>query len=438
MPGLSKGSGSKGSQAVRVTTVFNKLLKLVGAWVTAVEFVDDDGVVFVDVRLRRRHLVCPHCGWQTPARHNWQARPSTWRALDFGTWRVLVRCRLRRLACEPCGRVVVEAVPFARHRAGFTRDMEDLVAWLVKHTDKTAVTRLCRINWRTTGAICARVVADALDETRLDDLYEAGVDEVSYRKQHHYLTLVTNHRSGTVVWADEGKDAATLTRFLDELGPDRCRQLRAVSMDMGPAYIKAVTEHDHTGHVTICYDPFHVVLNGAKALDVVRRGYWNELRDRAGPADARRFKHARWALLRNPADLSDTQADQLAAIRRAGGAVWRAYQLKEALRGVFDSDLAPAEATRLLDRWICRAQRSRLAPFVKLQRTIRAHRAGIVAALETGINNARSEGLNRRVRAITSRAFGFHSAKAVAAMIMLTCGPVQLRLPHDNATINHR
>lgn len=180
------------------------------------------------------------------------------------------------------------------------------------------------------------------------------------------------------------------------------------------------------------------MLNGAKALDVVRRGYWNELRDRAGPADARRFKHARWALLRNPADLSDTRAHQLAAIRRARGAVWRAYQLKEALRAVFDSDLAPAEATRLLDRWISRAQRSRLAPFVKLQRTIRAHRAGIVASLETGINNARSEGLNRRVRAITSRAFGFHSAKAVAAMIMLTCGPVQLRLPHENATINHR
>lgn len=416
---------------MRATTIFNKLLQLVGAWVTGVEFIDGDNVVVVDVRLRRRLLVCPHCGWQTAARHNWQPEPSTWRALDFGTWQVTVRCRLRRLRCEPCRTVVVEAVPFARHRARFTRDFDDLVAWLVKHTDKTAVTRLCRINWRTTGAIVERVVADQLDDARLDALYEAGVDEVSYRKQHHYLTLVTNHRSGKVVWAEEGKDAATLTRFLDELGPRRCADLTAMSMDMGRAFIKAMSEHEHTKHVAICFDPFHIVMNAGKALDVVRRAYWNELRERAGPEDARRFKHARWALLRNPGDLNDTQKDQLAAIKRAGGAVWRAYQLKEALRGVFDTDLTAAEAIHLLDRWISRAQRSRLPSFVKLQRTVREHRAGIVAALEMKITNGRTEGLNRRVRAITTRAFGFHSAKAVAALVMLSCGPINLMLPHE-------
>jgi transposase len=417
---------------VRLSTVFNKLLNLVGAWVTGVEFDDDEGVVVVDVRLRRRLLECPHCGWRTSARHNWQPAPSTWRTLDFGIWQVWVRCHLRRLDCWPCEAVVVEAVPFARHRARFTRDFEDLVAWLVAHTDKTAVTRLVRINWRSTGTIVERVVADQLDDTRLDDLFEAGVDEVSYRKQHHYLTLVTNHRRGTVVWAEEGRDADTLTGFFDELGPARCTDLQAMSMDMGPAYIKAVREHEHTKkHVTICYDPFHVVMNANKALDVVRRGYWNELRARAGPDDARRFKHARWALLKRPENLTDSQKDQLVAIKRAGGAVWRAHQLKEALRAVFDPDLEPHEAAQLLDAWLAWAQRCRLPSFVKLARTLRAHRDGILAALELGINNGRTEGLNRKVRSITSRAFGFHSAKAVAAMIMLCCGPVELHLPHD-------
>jgi hypothetical protein len=65
---------------VRATTVFNNLLQLVGAWVTDIEFVAEDGVVFVDVRLRRRLLVCPASGWPTAARHNWQPQPSTWRA----------------------------------------------------------------------------------------------------------------------------------------------------------------------------------------------------------------------------------------------------------------------------------------------------------------------------------------------------------------------
>jgi transposase len=283
---------------------------------------------------------------------------------------------------------------------------------------------------RTTGAIVARVVADQLDDSRLDALYDIGVDEVAYRKQHHYPTLIADHDTGQIVWAAQGRDAATLTRFFDELGPQRAAALQAISTDMSAAYLKAIAEHDDVD-VTVCIDPFHVVALANKALDVVRRGYWNELRDRAGAADARRFKHARWALLKRPEDLTDTQHQQLAAIRRAGGKVWRAYQLKEALRAIFDPDLAAGEAARLLDRFVSWARRSRLEPFVKLQRTIRTHRDGILAALEIGINNGRTEGLNRRVRSLTSRAFGFHSAAAVAAMIMLCCGPVQLQLPHD-------
>lgn len=201
-----------------------------------------------------------------------------------------------------------------------TRDFEDLVVWLVKHADKTAVTKLCRINWRTTGAtLVERVVADQLDDSRLDDhLFDIGVDEVAYRKQHHYLKLVADHDSSTIVWADEGRDAATLTRFFDELGPQRAAGLQAISTDMSAAYLNAIRDH-HDVDATVCIDPFHVAQLGNKALDVVRRGYWNELRDRAGRDDARRFKHARWALLKRPEQLTDTQQDQLSAIRRAGG-----------------------------------------------------------------------------------------------------------------------
>jgi transposase len=93
--------------------------------------------------------------------------------------------------------------------------------------------------------------------------------------------------------------------------------------------------------------------------------------------------------------------------------------------------LTPGEAKTLLDRFLSWAQRSRMDSFVKLGRTIRKHRDGILAALDLGISNGRSEGLNRKARAITSRAYGFHTAKAVAAMILLCCGPVQIALPHQ-------
>lgn len=414
---------------MRVTTAFKRLLRLDGVNVSGVEF--GTGAVVVTVALRRRRLVCPLCGYQTAAAYEIERRDvSRWRHLDLGTWRLEIRAELRRLRCPTHG-VRVEAVPFARHGSGFTGDFEALVAWLATKTDKTTITRLVRIDWETVGRICARVVADELDSSRLEGLFEIGVDEVSWRKHHNYLTLVTNHRTRKVVWGAKGKDTAALDGFFDELGEERSAQLTAVSMDMGPAFAKSVRADGHAPQAVICFDPFHVVKAMTDALEELRRDLWQQMRLLPDPAIAKRFKGARWALLKNPDDLSGAQADTLRSIRRNGGAMWRGYQLKESGREIFAGDLEPTEAIALIDRWCSRAQRSRLAPFVKAAATVRKHRDGILAAIRYGLSNGLIEGLNNKVRLIIRRAYGFHSADAALALVMLSCGPIELRLPHE-------
>jgi transposase len=174
---------------------------------------------------------------------------------------------------------------------------------------------------------------DGLDPDRLEGLFEIGVDEVSWRKRHNYLTLVSDHRRRRVVWGAEGRDTATLDGFVDELGEQRSAAVTAVSMDMS-----------------------------------------------------------------------------------AG-------------------DLEEADVAYLLDRFCSRAQRSGLKPFVTLAKTIRKHRAGILAAVRLGVNNARHEGLNRRVRQIITRAYGFHSSRAALALIMLAIGPIDHVLPHERTGV---
>ncbi|HZW42800.1 MAG TPA: transposase [Dermatophilaceae bacterium] len=100
----------------------------------------------------------------------------------------------------------------------------------------------------------------------------------------------------------------------------------------------------------------------------------------------------------------------LRKLKRKGGELWRAYALKEALRAVFAGDLSEAEVGMHLDRFCSKASRSGLKPSVTVAQTIRKRRSGILAAVRLGINNARHEGLNRRVRLIINRAYGFHSA----------------------------
>ncbi len=413
---------------MRVTTAFNRLLDLDGVNVTRVEFEAD--VVVVTVALRRRRLRCPVCGYST--RHRYDTRPvrSRWRHLDLGTWRLEVHSLLRRLWC-PIHGVRTEAVPFARPCSDFTGDFEALVAWLATRMDKTAITRLVRVTWRTVGRIIERVVADELDPGRLDNLFEIGVDEISWRKHHNYLTLVANHTTGKIVWGAQGKNSKTLDGFFNELGKVRSAKITAVSMDMGPAFAKSVQAVGNAPQATICYDPFHVVALATKSLEDVRRAHWRQMWDHNEPELARKFKGARWALLKNPENLTDRQAVTLNEIRRNGGEMWRAYRLKEALRAVFSHDVTETEADELLQRWCSWAQRSRLKPFIKTGRTVRQHRDGILAAIRLGINNGRIEGLNNRVRLIVRRGFGFHTAGAALALVMLSCGPIELHLPHE-------
>jgi transposase len=413
---------------VRVTTAFNRLLALPGVSVSDVSFGVD--TVTVDVVLRRRRLQCPECEFDTAARYDTRPVSSSWRHLDLGRWKVTVRGALRRVDCPTHG-VRVEQVPFARHRAGFSRDFEDLVAFLATKTDKTAIGRLLRLDWDSVGRICERVVADGLDPTRLEGLVSIGVDEVSWKKHHNYLTLVTDHTGKKIVWGAEGKDTATLDRFFDELGDPGAQDLQAVSMDMGAAFNKSV--RTHAPQAVICIDPFHAVKLVTDALDVVRRQTWNELRQLPDQAAAKKFKGARWSLLKRPEDLTDEQSATLRQLRRRGGELWRGYSLKEAFRAIFSGDLDPDQTAELLDRWCSKASRSRLPAFVKVAKTIRKFRDGILAAIRLKINNGRAEGLNNHVRLITRRAYGFHSPKAALALVMLSCGPIELHLPHDRA-----
>jgi transposase len=275
------------------------------------------------------------------------------------------------------------------------------------------------------------VVASDLDPGRLNGLFRIGVDEISWRKHHKYLTLVVDHDRARIVWGGPGRDAATLDRFFDELGPQRSALIEAVSLDLGPAYLKSVQADGHAPQAVVCADPFHLVKLVGDALDEVRRDLWQQLRRLPDERFARDFKGARWALLKNPEDLTDRQAEQLARIRRTRGGIWRAYEMKEQFRAIFAGDLPAADAIALLDRWCARAQRSRLEPFIKCARTMRQRRGLIVNALEHDISNGRVEGLNTKVRLIVRRAYGFHSADAALALVMLACGPIDLQLPHE-------
>ena len=404
-----------------------------------------EGVV-VGLRRRAGRPRCP-CGWRGSGVYDRSTR--RWRHLDLGANKLLLEAQIRRLDCRRCGRVRTEAVPWARPRARHSRDFEDVVAWLAQHTDKTTVTRLLRTSWETVTGIVTRVVAEAIDERRLRGLLRIGVDEVSYRRGYRFLTVVADHdQAGRVVWAAEGKTAATLEAFYDQLGEAGCAQLQAVSMDLGRAF-KWATDAK-APQARQCVDPFHLVALANEAINKARRWAWNRERDRArkAPAAPRRrgrpptgssppprdrarwVKNSRWALLKDPATLTPTQLQVLHELRRNRSVLYRCWQLKEGPRDLYR--LAdPADAEHHLDWWLAWASRSRIPAFVALSQTVRGNRGRILAAIELCLSNSKLEGLNSKIRLINHRGYGHHSDAALIAMIYLCCGGLTIQLPTE-------
>ena len=139
------------------------------------------------------------------------------------------------------------------------------------------------------------------------------------------------------------------------------------------------------------------------------------------------MKDSRYALWKNPGDLTTRQQAKLSIIQATNKPLYRAYLLKEQLRAVF----APGgpERIALLDAWLTWACRSKLAPFVELARTIRARRAEIANTLTYGLSNGRIESMNQKIRLIIRRAYGFRSVPALLAILRLCLAGYARPLP---------
>lgn len=462
---------------MRVESAFNRVLALPGARVVAVS-VPEHGPVVVRIRARRARHRCP-CGWSTRSRYDVSTR--RWRHLDLAGRMVQVETELARISCRRCGRVRTEQVPWARPGARHTTAFEDQVAWLAQRMDKSAVAQLMRCAWRTVDAIVRRVVDEHLDGDldgdRLQGLVRIGVDEISYRRGHAYLTVVVDHDTARVVWVAQGRTQQAFEEFTTALGPDRCAQVQAITMDMSHIY-RGAAERTLPG-AQICYDPFHVIKWTNEALDKVlasirglrpnpdpgkdptgrtpripRNGDTptgsvrrrpatiaadiaaqdrNWIYDEATRRPSRQaWKRARFLLRAGAERLAPDQQHQLALLRAEDLTLARAWELKEGLRDLyrlFDHTSRPRHIRNYLDAWCTAATDSRIGPFITLARRIRNHFDGITAAVARGLSNSRVEGINTKIRVIQRRGYGHHHPHTLAAMIHLCLGGIHVQLP---------
>jgi transposase len=409
---------------MRAMTLLRRLLGVTGLRVIGMWFFFE-GDLAVEVAPSRRKARCGQCGRRGPV-HDYQPF-RWWRHAVWGATAVKLGYAPRRVACRRCG-VRVERLAWADPDSRFTYAFEEWVAYLAQVTDKTQVTKLAGIAWRTVSSIVGRVVDRRLSPDRFTGLVRIGIDEFSYRGQHRYVTVVVDHDRQRVVWSAEGKSGETLRQFFELLTAEQRATIELATMDLAASYRKAVAES--LPHVEIVFDRFHVQRLASNALDEVRRALVREL---GGSELGAAIKNTRWVLLRRPEDLTHSQRERLSEVQRSNQPLYRAYLLKETLASAL-SYKQPKRAKEALESWISWGVRSRLKPFIRVARTIRKHLPGILAYVRHRVTNGLVEGINNKLRMVTRRAFGFHSAEALIGMLYLTCGGIVLNPPLPGPT----
>jgi len=394
-----------------------KLLGLKEMRVTGVGF-HRDGVVKLAVKPFKNGCRCPECGRRgTIVRQRPALRE--WRDLPLGGRSVFLVFAPREVKCPSHGRVE-EAIPWAERGARVTLRYEYVMLCYSQMMTQKAAAALLRVSPSTLSDQLHRSIERAREGHRIRDLRTLGIDEISYSKGHKYATVVYDLERAVVVWVGQGKGRESIDTFFEQaMSAYQKARVHAACCDMSEAYMGAIREH--CPNATLVLDRFHVVKTLNEAVDEVRKEQWRT----AGTAERKTLKGLRWLLYRHSSTRSRRDTRTLKALERANRRIYRAWRLKDEFEQLWRYK-SPSAAKRFLERWEKTAMRSRLAPLKKFVATMRKHRAGVLAFVDTRLTNATSEGLNRIIKIVKNRASGFRDLTPFADLIYLTVGDLDI------------
>jgi transposase len=363
-------------------------------------------------------FVCPQCGEENLKVHDTVEK--TWRHLNFFQHEAYLSAKVPRVRCSKCGAVRQVEVPWARPGSGFTLFFEAMIMTLAKAMPVNTVAQYVGEHDTKLWRVIHHYVDKGRDEADFSEVSEVGFDETSSKKGYQYVSLFVDLAGPRILFATEGKDASTITKFKEDLLAHGGKEENIAQMccDMSPAFIKGVEENFPDAELT--FDRFHIMKIINEAVDKVRRE-----EQKTHPELVR----SRYLWLKNPHNLTAKQAEKLEklTLKKLHLKTSRAYQIKLSFQDVFKQP--PDVAEQLLKKWYFWATHSRLQPIIDAARTIKRHWDGVLQWFKSAITNGILEGINSLIQAAKARARGYRTSKNLIAMIYLIGGKFDFSLP---------
>lgn len=343
---------------------------------------------------------CSGCGQSTPLIHDVNRR---WvRERDLFGYRVWLDVPVRRVRCPRCG-TRREQIHWLAGRRALTQGMVGYIESLVRLLPIKQVAELLGLHWHTVKDIDYRRLQREVVPADLSLVRRLVMDEFALYKGHRYATVVICADTQQVLWIGEGRSRESIRPFFEWMGEAVCQRIQAVAMDMNTAMDLEVQHHCPQARVV--YDLFHVVAKfGREVIDRVRVDQANQLRH---DKPARKVvKQSRWLLLRNRANLKETQAIKLAELLQANQPLMTVYLLKDQLKELWYAP-SEAEAKQRWEDWFGMAMSSDLAPLQQFARRLAGYVDGIISSALYRLNTSVLEGMNNKIKVIKRMAYGY-------------------------------
>lgn len=363
---------------------------------------DTGGIdVFMELRSKRR-VPCGTCGTLGRVRDRLAVRH--WRHVPLWGIDVTLSYAPARVDCECCGKIRVEAIPWSRGKCRLSTGLIWLLATWCKLLPWDQVAQLYGVHWNTVATAVREAVNYGLAHRKLGSVLYIGIDEISRRKGHVYVTNVYDLEEKRLLWSGEGRSKETLEAFFKEHGEALKQSVKAVCCDMWTPYIDTVKAH--LPEATLVFDKFHIVQHLLKAVDEVRRDEARELKK----SNPELLKRTRFIWLRNPENLTDKQRARLGHLEKLNLRCNRAYLLKESFREFWNYE-RKGWARKYLKKWFWWATHSRLQPLRDFAWMLRRHEEGILNYFDERISNGAVEGMNNKAKVVSHRCYGFRTVK---------------------------
>jgi transposase len=411
--------------------LFQELLGLGLNWeVVESRFERESGIVFLEIRETSRLWETTRCCKDGGLTFSYDhTEVMTWRHLNVFQHRCEITCRLPRGKCRQCGHVFRVRPPWEGLSTHFTKEFEAFALLLMREMPVRRVGELMGESDTRLWRMLFRQVDGAYAEADFSNVCCVGVDEMSVRKGHEYISVFADLIAKRVVFATEGKDKETFVKFVEALEKHNGHRhaITQVSMDMSAAYQAGVKDNCHNAQAV--FDKFHVIKNANEAVDKVRKA---EIR-RGGEGVWEALHQSQWLWRKNPENLTDKERERMGKIQDKNLCTAKAYQMRLVLQDIYRSPDATTARRRFKVwcrwvRWVARFYKSSLfLSMVKLAGMIQSHIEGILAHWKWGVTNAFMEGLNSVFSATKRKARGYRSTTYLTTMLYFVAG--KLRLP---------